>query len=124
MAKYFAKEDLPHFVSTRDTRDRLDMVKASTELGEHFMADRIIYHPGDDCAKHYHEGAYHLFYMLYGEGWVEIDYERYRMKPGSTIVIAPEEVHQFGNDKDENFAFLEYWAPKPSGSVQIVPDDI
>ena len=88
------------------------------------MADRIIYHPGDDCAKHYHEGAYHLFYMLYGEGWVEIDYERHRMKPGSAIVIAPEEVHQFKNDTDENFAFLEYWAPKPTGAVAVVPDDI
>ena len=51
MAKLYKKSELPHYHSTRDTRDRLDLVKPEGPMaGKYISADRIIYHPGDTCA--------------------------------------------------------------------------
>ena len=123
MAKLFQKSDLRHFRSTRDTRDRLDLVKPDgPAAGKHISADRIIYHPGDSAAKHFHKDAYHLFYILEGEGWIYSDDEAHCLKPGMVAAVAPEEVHWFKNDTQENFVFVEFWAPPPSETVWVTDD--
>ena len=125
MAKVITKEQLPHFDSTRDTRDRLDLVKNNLPIDKPGLwADRIIYHPGDTCAKHYHVGAYHLFVMLEGEGLVFTPTGGHRLKPGMVVAVSPNEVHWFENDTKENFKFVEFWAPPPTETVWIVEDDI
>ena len=125
MAKLFTKDQLPHFDSTRDTRDRLDLVTENVPVGAtRLRADRIIYHPGDTCAKHYHFEAYQVFVVLKGEGWVFTPEGGHRLKPGMVAIVAPEEIHWFENDTAENFSFVEFWAPQPTDTVWIVEDDI
>ena len=125
MAKVIHKEQLPHFESTRDTRDRLDLVKNGLPVAKpKLWADRIVYHPGDTCAKHYHIGSHHLFVVLEGEGWVFTPEGRHRLKPGMVAAVHPEEVHWFENDTDENFKFVEFWAPPPKETIWIVDDDV
>jgi len=69
MAKVFTRDQLPHFASTRDTRDRLDLIKGEFPIEKpRLYADRIIYHPGDTAAKHYHVGSQHVFVVLEGTG--------------------------------------------------------
>lgn len=69
MARLFTFEQLPHLHSTRDTRDRLDLVTDNVPVNaQAIRADRIIYHPGDTAAKHYHTDCHHLFFVLYGNG--------------------------------------------------------
>jgi hypothetical protein len=47
MAQLLTKDQLPHLHSTRDTRDRLDLVKPEMTLGAtRLSADRIIYRRG------------------------------------------------------------------------------
>ena len=71
MAKLFKKNDLPSFISTRDKRERLDLITENVPVGaKHLRADRIIYHQGDSCARHYHIGSNHVFVMLEGEGYL------------------------------------------------------
>ena len=61
--------ELPHLVSTRDTRDRLDLVTDDVPVGaKAIRADRIIYHPGDTAAAHYHTDCHHVFCVLAGSG--------------------------------------------------------
>jgi len=124
MAKLFTKDQLPHFHSTRDTRDRLDLITDNVPVGATGLkADRIIYHPGDTCAKHYHLGCHHVFVILEGEGlYCNFD-EHYRLKPGMAVIVAPEEVHWFENDTDDNLKFVEFWAPLPTETVWIVDSD-
>lgn len=125
MAKLFSKDELPHFHSTRDTRDRLDLVTDNVPVGaRHIRADRIVYHPGDTAAKHYHTDCYHLFCILEGEGLIHVDEGAYRLTPGIIVAVAPSEVHWFENDTDENFRFVEFWAPPPAETIWIKPDDI
>ena len=125
MAKLFTKDQLPHFNSTRDTRDRLDLVTENVPVGAtRLRADRIIYHPGDTTASHYHIGSCQVFVILEGEGLLHTPVGSHRLKPGMTAIVAPEETHTFENDTATNFKFVEFWAPLPEKTVWIVEDDI
>ncbi len=124
MAKLFSKAQLPHLHSTRDTRDRLDLITENVPVGaSKLRADRIIYHPGDTAAKHYHSECHHLFYILEGEGLIHVGQGSYRLSKGMVAIVGPGEVHWFENDTPENFAFVEFWAP-PKETVWLVGDDI
>jgi mannose-6-phosphate isomerase-like protein (cupin superfamily) len=123
MAKLLTFEQLPHWHSTRDTRDRLDLVTDNVKLGAQFIrADRIIYHPGDTAAKHYHTDCHHLFYVLNGNGILHVDDGDYPLSSGMVAVVAPSEVHWFENDTDANFSFVEFWGPPPKETVWISDD--
>lgn len=125
MAKVFPREELPHFHSTRDTRDRLDLVTENVPVGAtRLKADRIIYHPGDTCAKHYHIGSHHLFVILEGEGLFFNGQESYELRPGMVLAVPPEELHWFENPNEANLKFVEFWAPPPTETVWVVEDDI
>jgi hypothetical protein len=54
MAKLLRKTDLPHPRSTRDGRDRLDLVTDAVPVAaKRARADRIVYRPGDTAARHW-----------------------------------------------------------------------
>lgn len=123
MARLFTSAQLPHLHSTRDTRDRLDLIKDSVPVNAKAVhADRIIYHPGDTAARHYHTDCHHVFYVLYGNGIIHVDDGSYRLAPGKVAVVAPNEVHSFENDTQENFAFVEFWGPPPKETVWVTDD--
>jgi quercetin dioxygenase-like cupin family protein len=123
MAKLFTKEQLPHLHSTRDTRDRLDLLTENVPVGAaRLRADRIIYHPGDTCAKHYHLGCHHVFVILEGEGLICTPQGCQRLKAGMAAVIVPEEIHWFENDSNANFRFVEFWAPPPVETIWLTDD--
>ena len=123
MAKVFRKDELPHFRSTRDTRDRLDLIKAKFPAkGLRLHADRIIYHPGDTAAKHYHVGSYQVFVVLEGEGFILTPEGEAHLGPGMVAIVPPEEIHWFENLSEADFSFVEFWAPPPSETVWISDD--
>jgi mannose-6-phosphate isomerase-like protein (cupin superfamily) len=120
----FAAGELPHLASTRDTRDRLDLVTDGTGVGARSIrADRIIYHPGDTAAAHYHTDCYHVFCVLAGSGLLYTDGRASRLEAGMSALVGPGEVHWFRNDSGENFSFVEFWAPPPTGTVWTVEGD-
>lgn len=125
MAKVLRRDELPAYESTRDGRDRLDLIKggvpaASTKI----QADRIIYHPGDTCAKHYHVGSHHVFVMLDGEATICTPEGCQTFTKGQVAVIQPDEIHWFENHSGKNYSFVEFWAPVPEDTVWIVENDI
>jgi mannose-6-phosphate isomerase-like protein (cupin superfamily) len=123
MAKVFSKNELPHLHSTRDTRDRLDLLTDNVPVGAKYLrADRIIYHPGDTAAKHYHTDCHHLFVILEGEGLIHVDSGHHRLKAGMVAVVGPNEIHWFENDTSRNFAFVEFWAPPPQETIWVTDD--
>ena len=125
MAKVFSKAELPHFQSTRDTRDRLDLITENVPVeAPGLRADRIIYHPGDSAAKHYHLGCHHVFVILEGEGLYCSPEGKQQLKPGMTVVVGPEEIHWFENNSSDNLKFVEFWAPRPTKTVWVVEDDV
>jgi quercetin dioxygenase-like cupin family protein len=123
MARVFTRDQLPHFSSTRDTRDRLDLIKGEFPVEKpRLYADRIIYHPGDTAAKHYHIGSQHVFVALEGEGNLLTPEGPRRLKPGYVAILLPEEIHWFENDTPANFTFVEFWAPPPAETIWVTDD--
>jgi quercetin dioxygenase-like cupin family protein len=124
LRKVFAAGELPHLVSTRDTRDRLDLVTDDVPVGARTIrADRIVYHPGDTAAAHYHTDCHHVFCVLAGVGLLYTDGEPNRLEAGMSALVGPGEVHWFENDTDENFSFVEFWAPPPAETIWTVTGD-
>lgn len=124
LRKVFAASELPHLVSTRDTRDRLDLVTDDVPVGAtQIRADRIIYHPGDTAAAHYHADCHHVFCVLAGSGLLYTDDQASRLEAGMSALVGPGEVHWFEDDTQENFSFVEFWAPPPTGTVWTVTGD-
>jgi mannose-6-phosphate isomerase-like protein (cupin superfamily) len=122
--KVFTVGELPHLVSTRDTRDRLDLVTENVPVGARAIrADRIIYHPGDTAAAHYHTDCHHVFCVLAGSGLLYDGEHAHRLSAGDGALVGPGEVHWFENDRDVNFSFVEFWAPPPTETVWTVTGD-
>jgi quercetin dioxygenase-like cupin family protein len=120
----FTAADLPHLVSTRDTRDRLDLVTDSVPVGaRQIRADRVVHRPGDSAAAHFHAGCHHVFCVLAGEGLLCTDRGVSRLAAGMSALVLPGEVHWFVNDSDADFSFVEFWAPPPADTVWPVAGD-
>jgi mannose-6-phosphate isomerase-like protein (cupin superfamily) len=123
MARVFASEELPRWESTRDTRDRLDLVTDDVPVGAARMrADRVVYHPGDTAAAHFHVGCEHVFVVLEGSGVMHAGDESFRLERGSAAAVEELEVHWFENDTDANFVFVEFWAPPPAETHWLTDD--
>ncbi len=124
LRKVFAADELPHLVSTRDTRDRLDLVTENVPVGARAIrADRIVYHPGDTAAAHYHTDCHHVFCVLAGSGLLYDGEHAHRLDAGDSALVGPGEVHWFENDTSENFSFVEFWAPPPTETIWTVTGD-
>lgn len=124
LRKVFAAAELPHLVSTRDTRDRLDLVTENVPVGaRRIRADRIIYHPGDTAAAHYHTDCHHVFCVLAGSGLLYSGPQAIRLETGMSALVGPGEEHWFENDRQQEFSFAEFWAPPPSDTVWTVTGD-
>jgi quercetin dioxygenase-like cupin family protein len=120
----FAAGELPHLASTRDTRDRLDLVTENVPVGARAIrADRISYHPGDTAAAHYHTDCHHVFCVLSGSGLLYDEEHAHRLNAGDTALVSPGETHWFENDTAENFSFVEFWAPPPAETIWTVTGD-
>jgi mannose-6-phosphate isomerase-like protein (cupin superfamily) len=124
LRKAFAASELPHLVSTRDTRDRLDLVTDDVPVGARAIrADRIIYHPGDTAAAHYHADCHHVFCVLAGSGLLYSGEQALRLEAGMSALVGPGEEHWFEDDKEQDFSFVEFWAPPPADTVWTVQGD-
>lgn len=124
LRKVFAAAELPHLTSTRDTRDRLDLVTESVPVGaSRLRADRILYHPGDTAAAHYHTDCHHVFCVLAGSGLLYSGGRAFRLEAGMSALVGPGEEHWFENDRQEEFSFAEFWAPPPADTIWTVTGD-
>ena len=124
LPKVLAAAELPHLVSTRDTRDRLDLITDEVPVGATLLrADRIAYHPGDTAAAHYHTDCHHVFCVLAGSGLLHSGEVSCRLKAGDSALVGPGEEHWFENDQGENFSFVEFWAPPPTQTIWTVAGD-
>lgn len=117
-------DDLPRLHSTRDGRDRIDLVTQELFGFDDLKADHITYQPGDTAAAHYHVGARHIWFVSAGRGVFWVDDHRYEVSAGDVATAGDREVHWFENPHDEPFAFYELWVPAPKETIWIREDDV
>lgn len=116
--------DLPRLRSTRDSRQRIDLVTEDLFGWRDIQADFIRYEPGDTAAAHYHVGARHIWFVTEGEALLHLNDEIHEVAAGDVVTAAEGEVHWFENTADEPFAFYEIWVPAPTETVWVIPNDI
>ncbi len=116
-------EELPKIRSTRDGRDRVDLVTEELFGGTDLKADHITYHPGDTAAAHYHVGSKHFFFVDAGTGILHLNDRTYELNAGDVALADAGEVHWFENRSEEDFSFYELWVPQPRETVWVVEDD-
>jgi mannose-6-phosphate isomerase-like protein (cupin superfamily) len=122
MAKVMKAAALPALTSTRDGRDRVDLVTEETFRLTDLRADRITYHPGDTAAAHYHRDAKHFFFVLEGRGRLHAAGDPVELDAGDVALVEEDEVHWFENPTNEVFSFIELWVPAPSETVWVTDD--
>lgn len=115
--------ELPRIRSTRDGRDRIDLVTEELFGLTDLKADHITYHPGDTAAAHYHVGAKHFFFVDEGTGILRLDDRTYEVSKGDVAFANDGEAHSFENRSDGIFSFYELWVPLPAETVWVVEDD-
>ncbi len=116
--------ELPKIRSTRDSRDRVDLITEELFGTADIKADHITYHPGDSAAAHYHIGSKHFFFVDAGTGVLHLDDRTYTLSKGDVALADDGEVHWFENTSDEDFSFYELWVPAPTETIWVVADDI
>lgn len=124
MPAVIKSRDLPRLRSTRDGRERIDLVTEELFGWTDIKADFIRYEPGDTAAAHYHVGARHIWFVTEGEGLLHLNDEIYEVAAGDVVTAAEGEVHWFENIAVDPFAFYEIWVPAPAETVWVIPDDI
>jgi mannose-6-phosphate isomerase-like protein (cupin superfamily) len=82
---------------------------------------KITLAPGRASLKHYHPIAEESYYILAGQGRVELDGETQAVKAGDTVYIPAGAVHQIWNPMPESLVFLAVCAPAwtPDNSVYV-----
>jgi mannose-6-phosphate isomerase-like protein (cupin superfamily) len=79
--------------TTRDGSTIRELMRA----GEQSLAEASLA-PGQATERHYHAASEELYYLLDGEGEMEVDGERARVGPGDAILIPPGARHQITAD--------------------------
>ncbi|MGA7272766.1 MAG: cupin domain-containing protein [Acidimicrobiia bacterium] len=122
MPSVIRNSELPRIRSTRDGRDRIDLVTEELFGFNDLRADHITYHPGDTAAAHYHVGAKHLFFIDSGAGVLHLDDRTFELEKGDVALADDGEVHWFENPGEELFSFYELWVPAPRETVWVTGD--
>jgi mannose-6-phosphate isomerase-like protein (cupin superfamily) len=123
MPSVIKAKDLPRLRSTRDGRDRIDLVTEELFGFTDLKADFIRYYPGDTAAAHYHVGARHVWFITEGAAVAHIGDDTFDVSEGDVVTAGDGEVHWFHNTGDEPFAFYELWVPAPTETIWVVADD-
>jgi quercetin dioxygenase-like cupin family protein len=123
MAKIFAPDELPHLSSTRDKRQRIDLITEELHGTQAIRGDMIVYPPENTGSPHYHRGAVEIKYVLRGSGTFDIDGELYQVRAGHMILLERGEVHHFTTNPGEDLAFLEFWIPAAKDTAWVDPED-
>jgi len=122
MAQIVRAADRPLLTSTRDGRDRIDLITDELFDTLEIRADLIRYHPGDTAAAHYHEDATHYFIVQEGAALLHTGDDEAEVAAGDVVMVPPGEIHWFENNRDGDFSFVELWVPAPSRTVWVSND--
>jgi mannose-6-phosphate isomerase-like protein (cupin superfamily) len=75
--------------------------------------------PGASEARHFHHKAQQFFYILSGEGTMEVDGRYLPLKAGNGLWIPPGAPHQITNHSSADLHFLLVSSPPSHGDREI-----
>ena len=78
--------------------------------------------PGQQTAPHYHPRTEEIYYILTGEGRMQIGTEAKRVGPGDAVAIPAGQTHTILNTGSETLVFLCCCAPGYENSDTVMVD--
>ena len=108
-----SKEEIPQPLHTPTGELIYELIGAAEVSGEaelHSLA-QVVIPPGKTSPAHYHRVAEETYYVLRGEGRMEIEGKVFHLRPGQALLIEPGEVHRISNPGEEDFEFLAVCSP-------------
>lgn len=107
----YNESDVPTLGNESDNRRKTVLINRDLiPDAEELLVDVVTYEPGVGVAEHYHEGTAHFFYVLEGEGIIEIEGEEQPLRKGSVAWIGEGDRHRLFAREGEGMRVLEYFS--------------
>lgn len=103
-------EQVPAFVTKDGSEIRELLAHRNSAIRNQSLAEARL-EPGQQTAPHYHIRTEEIYYILTGEGRMEVGPETRLVKPGDAIAIPPGEVHTITNTGPGQLKFICCCAP-------------
>ena len=88
---------------------------------QHSLA-QIVIPPGKASLKHYHPVAEESYYILAGQGHMQLGDETVTLRAGDSVMIPPPVVHQISNNGIEDLVLLAVCVPAWTPDNTVVVD--
>lgn len=110
-SRVFHESSMDEMDSAHDGRSKHllvngEVVPAAGDL----LVDVVKYGPEVSCPRHYHEGTKHFFYILDGEGVLDVEGEHIDLEAGSVAWVGEGDVHRLYAREGEGMTVLEYFS--------------
>lgn len=107
----YHESDVGEMDSLHDGRNKTVLVNRGLipDAGE-LLVDIVDYGPGVSCPVHYHEGTNHFFYILEGEGVLEVEEEEIELSQGSVAWIGEGDRHRLFAREGQSMRVFEYFS--------------
>lgn len=95
--------------------------KGDGDPANHSLA-RILIPSGKSSHSHYHKLSQETYYILAGQGQMQVNGKEFTLGPGMACHIEQGEIHQIKNEGEEDLVFLAVcvpaWVPEDSYEVE------
>ena len=89
----------------------IEMINAETSGSSKISFAKLIIEPGERSRRHFHKETEEIYYILSGQGRVEIGNETFDIGPGHAIFLPINVSHQIFNTGDRKLVFVCADAP-------------
>lgn len=110
-SRIFHESSVGEMDSAHDGRSKTVLINEGLvpDAGD-LLVDVVTYGPGVACPVHYHEGTSHFFYILEGEGVLEIEGEEYDLEAGTVAWIGEGDKHRLFAREGQGMRVFEYFS--------------
>lgn len=111
-SRIFHESSISEMDSAHDGRSKTVLINEGLvpDAGE-LLVDVVTYGPGVACPEHYHEGTDHFFYILEGEGVLEVEGEEHELTKGTVAWVGEGDNHRvFAREDQEGMRVFEYFS--------------
>ncbi len=105
---------------TQDNSEIRELMHPGTQNNKNQSLAEAIIKPGQTTLLHYHEKSEELYFILQGDGVMQLDDEKLSVKVGDTICIPPSTKHCIENTGSEELRILCCCSPAYSHNDTVL----
>ena len=110
-SRVYHESTVANLGSVHDERTRQILVNEQLTSTESLLVDTVTYEPGVSCPMHYHHGTEHFFYVIEGEGIIEIEGDELEISEGSVVWVGDGDEHRlYAREDQDGMRLLEFFS--------------